>query len=391
MSENDERAERAFRDALSRRVDGFEPVDTDIPSRRGPGRWRSWGAVAAAGVLVAGTAVGVGFVTRHGGGLAGPDGTTTVPSTSQAVSDLPPPDPGWRYESYRDVVVQVPESWGYGPAPRSDWCSSGSGARSPYPTEPFVDTVGVTTGLRLIGCTEIDNPDDPDPLGMQAPERLWATHLSLGWQADPASDVPDGLTEYDGWTRIVTTVGHARFMLLADEPDLAVAQRIVDSARVVELDHNGCDATSPIQEGLFPRPEHPFDLGTIGRVDAIAVCQYYPRTPAGEPGLIASRLLTGTDANAELGALHVAKIGGGPDTPNTCLHSELPDTVIVLRIDPGSGRDAYVYYDSCVHNGFDDGTNVRELSQDGCAPLWGDRVQQWGGSSAPFGRCHPDR
>ena len=389
MSEYDERAERAFRDALSRRADGFEPVDTDVPSGRGPGRWRSWGAVAAAGVLVAGTAVGVGLVTRHDGGLAGPNGPTTVPQTSQAVSDLPPPDPGWRYESYRDVVVQVPDSWGYASSPGSDWCAAtGQDSGTRFPSQPYVDTNNGFGGVLAIGCS---NMADPDPLGMQAPEQYWATHLSLGSPYDPANSVPDGDTEYDGWTRIVATVGHARFTLLADEPHLAVAHRIVDSARVVELDHNGCDATSPIQAGLFPRPQHAFDLGTIGRVDAIAVCQYSPRTPAGEPGLIASRLLTGTDANAELGALHVAKFGGGPDTPNTCLHSEPPDTAIVLRLYPGSGRDAYVYYDSCVHNGFDDGTNVRELSEDGCAPLWGDRVQQWAGSSAPYERCHPYR
>ena len=110
MTENDERAERAFRDALSQRADGFEPADTHVPSGRGPARWRSWGSVAAAGVLVAGTAVGVGLVTRHDGGLAGPDGPTTVPQTSQAaVSEPPPPDPGWRYEYYGDVVVEVPD------------------------------------------------------------------------------------------------------------------------------------------------------------------------------------------------------------------------------------------------------------------------------------------
>jgi hypothetical protein len=388
MTENDERAERAFRDALSQQADGFEPADTHVPSGRGPARWRSWGSVAAAGVLVAGTAVGVGLVTRHGGGLAGPDGPTTVPQTSQgAVSDLPLPDPGWRYESYRDVVVQVPDSWGSGPAPRSDWCASAGGAKSPYPAEPFVDTNNGFGGVLAIGCS---NMGDPDPLGMEAPEQYWATHLSLGMPL--VGETPDGVRELDGWTRIIATVGHARFTVLSDQKHLEVAQRVVDSARVVQVDHNGCDATSPIQDGLFPRPVQAFDMSTIGSVDAMAICQYEPRTPVDEPGLIASRLLTGTDANAELGALHVAKVGGGPDTPNTCLHSEPPDTAIVLRLNPGAeSKDVYVYYDSCVHNGFDDGTSVLELTEDDCARLWGDRVLQWQGSSAAFSRCHPDQ
>ena len=386
MTEND-RAERAFRDALSRRIDGFDPVDTDVPSGRGPGRWRSWGAVAAAGVLVAGTAVGVGLVTRHDGGSAGPNGPTTVPQTSQAaISDLPPPDAGWRYESYRDIVVQVPDSWGYGSAPGSDWCASVGGAHR-FPTEPYVDTNNGFGGVLAIGCP---NMGDPDPLGMEAPEQYWATHLSLGLPL--GEETPDGVRELDGWTRIVASVGHARFTVLSDQKHLAVAQRIVDSARVAQVDHNGCDASSPIQDGLFPRPEHAFDMSTIGSVDAIAICQYEPGAPLGEPGLIASRLLTGTDANAELGALHVAKVGGGPDTPNTCLHSEPPDTAIVLRLNPGAeSKDVYVYYDSCVHNGFEDGTTLLELTEDDCARLWGDRVLQWSGGRVSFSRCHPDR
>jgi hypothetical protein len=384
MTENDDRAERALREALSREGDGFVPAELAAPTGRNSGRWRSWGAVAAAGLLVAATAIGIGLVTHDDGRLAGPDGPTTGPQTSQAVSELPPPDGGWRYESYRDVVVQVPESWGYGSAPGSDWCASVGGAHR-FPTEPYVDTNNGFGGVLAIGCP---NMGDPDPLGMQAPQKYWTTHLSL---LSPSRDEAD-VREVNGWTRISRTVGHAELVALADQEHLAVAQRIVDSAQVVQVDHNGCDASSPIQDGLYPRPMHPFDLSTVGSVDAMAICQYSPRTPVGEPGLIASRLLAGTDANAELGALHVAKVGGGPDTPNTCLHTEPPDTAIVLRLNPRAGsKDVYVYYDSCVHNGFDDGTQVFELTEDDCARLWGERVVQWSGSSAPFDLCHPDQ
>jgi len=379
MTENDDRAERALREALSRQGDGFVPAETAVPTERSTRRWRSWGAVAAAFVLVAGTAIGIGLVTRDGGGLAGPD-------TGHAVSELPLPDAGWRYESYRDVVVQVPDSWGYGHELTSAWCLGDDGTS--VNQTPFV---GASNGYEVVPAIACGRrPGDVFGLGIEGPERLWVTNLSFGRPED--EEVPDGVHTQDGWTRIVSTVGHARFTVLTDQAHLADARRIVDSATVTALDQNGCDVSSPIQDGVYPRPVHAFDLSTIGSVGAMAICQYSPRTPVGEPGLIASRLLTGTDANAELGALHVAKIGGGPDTPSTCLHSEPPDTAIVLRLNPGAeSRDVYVYYDSCVHNGFDDGTQVFELTEDDCARLWGERVVQWSGSSAPFELCHPDQ
>jgi len=374
-----DRPERALRDALSHRAEEFEPValDPTAPRRRTPWRaWRTWGAAAAAAVLVAGTAGGVAWWQGDDRPGIGIDPTVE--------GQLAPPDAGWRYESFLDVVVQVPDTWGYGSAPRSDWCVSASEGQGPYPTEPYVAINGAGGAVLDIGCP---NMDDPDPLGMEAPERLWTTHLSLGSPMDHS--VPDGTTELHGWTRIIATVGHARFTILADQAHLADAGRIVDSARIVTTDHHGCDATSPIQDGLFPRPPHPFDLASIGSVDEIAVCQYAFHGPEGEPALVASRLLSGPDANAELGALQGTTIGSGPNTPDTCSPDSGPDTAVVLRINPfAEPHDIYVYYDSCVHNGFDDGTNVRQLRRENCVPLWGERVIYWGGSSAPFQRCH---
>jgi hypothetical protein len=388
MNEYDDRAERAFRDALDAQVTSFAPTDLDVPEPPHRPRWHATAAVAAAVVLVAGTAIGVALARNNAATPAA--GPTPTPATSPTAANdmLPPPQAGWHYESYRDLVVQAPDSWRYGDQPGSDWCASQGPDWTGFPTSPYVALDSGDTPTLAIGCP------GPDPvqlaLGLPSPERLWATHLALGTPSPDDPAVKDGAREAGGWTLIVRTVGHGRFSVLADADHLADARKVAASARVVTVDQVGCDTTSPIQEGLFPRPEHPFDLGTIGSLDAIAVCQYSPRVPAGEPGLVASRLLTGTDANAELGALHVAKIGGGPDTPDTCLHSEPPDTAIILRLNPGpDSRDAYVYYDSCVHNGIDDGTNVRELTEDDCARLWGDRVVQWSGSSAPFTRCHP--
>jgi len=342
-----------------------------------PHRWRAWGAGAAAAVLVAGTVGGVAW--WQGDDRPGLGISRTVDG------DLPQPDEGWRYESYRDIVVQVPASWGYGWAPGTDWCADRGDRPAPFPTEPFVDLRGANSGTLSILCHP--TPDEI-PLGLEAPERLWTTHLSLGW---PAGDVPDGVTEHGGWTRIISTVGHARFTVLADQEHLETARQIVDSARVVEADHNGCAAASPIQDGLFPRPQPAFDLVSVGSVDEIAVCQYDVRGPSGQPGLLASRLMSGDAANAELGALQYTSLGSGPNSPDTCLPAEARDTAIVLRLDPFTEpRDIYVYYDACVNNGFDDGTNLRQLTEENCARLWGERVVHWSGSSVPYQRCDPD-
>jgi len=379
----DERPERALRDALSHHAGDVEPVELDVTGARRRTPWRAWAAVAAAAVLVAGTAVGVTWWTDDDGTSAGP--SENISDGQHAGDRLPPPEAGWRYESYRDIVVQVPDDWGYGSAPGSDWCAVLEDGPATYPTEPFVDTSGANSLVFAILCSP--TPEQV-PLGMEAPERLWATHISLGEPRDPDSDVPDGATEHDGWTRITTTVGHARFTILADQAHLAEAHQVADSARIVTADHNGCDAISPIQEGLFPRPPHPFDLTSIGSVEAIAVCQYAVPGRPGEPGLIASRLLTGEAANSELGALQFTAIGSGPNDPDTCLPAQTRETAVVLRLDPFTEpHDIYGYYDTCAHNGFDDGTDVRQLTVDNCLPLWGERVLAWLSSSTTAGRC----
>jgi hypothetical protein len=177
--------------------------------------------------------------------------------------------------------------------------------------------------------------------------------------------------------------------VLADPAHLDQARQILDSARVVDTDQNGCDASSRIQQGDFVRPDPAFDLGELDSVDSIAVCQYDLNRPVSKPGLIASRLLTGDAAAAELSAIQAASPGGGPDTPDSCMHGMHGDTAVVLRLTSGQASyDLYVYYEWCFGNGFDDGTTRHELTKDSCAPLFADRLQYMGGSSAPFNRCH---
>ncbi|OHV33419.1 hypothetical protein BCD49_27115 [Pseudofrankia sp. EUN1h] len=316
-------------------------------------------------------------------------GETARSERPPSPQEMARPDPGWRFESFLDMVVQVPASWGYARAPGADWCAY-RGQPASFPEQPYVDTRGGDVFELLIGC--VSGGENLDLHGGGVPREHWAPHVWFA--ATPAAggvdETPDGRVSADGWTRVVRTVGSAKVFVLADDAHLDDAGRIIGSARQATVDHYGCDVSSPIQAGRFARPPAPFDVALLDTVDTIAVCQYDLHRPAGSPGLQASHQFRGAGAAALLAAIRAAPVGGGPDAPETCVRDMWGDTGIVLRLAAGGlTRDAYVYYDWCFGNGIDDGTAIRSLTVGDCVPLWSGRVVHWGGSSAPFEVCHP--
>ena len=259
--------------------------------------------------------------------------------------------------------------------------------RDDIPSSPYVDTRGPFSGVLDILCGE--RAPTPDLHGDGVPRRYWATHLSFTFAELP--DGPkDGTTNDGGWTRIVRTIGGARITVLSDEAHLAEARRIAESAAIVEVDANGCEVTSEIQAKRYLRPEPAFDVRRLDSVDSIAVCQYARGAGTDKSWKLASRVISGDAAqNLLLEAIKDAPAGGGPDTPGTCVHDYVDGTAIVLRLREGDRvHDVYVYYESCINNGFDDGTTRRALTLASCEPLWGARVVHSSGSSAPFRACH---
>jgi hypothetical protein len=397
--EYDDRAARAFGSAFERAADRLEPVPIDAASivlARRRGALVRLGAVAAAVALVAaGTSYGVG---QWGGDDASPtdrrEATQHLSSSPSPIetagAELPSPDAGWRWESYRDLAVQVPDDWPYDLSPGSDWCThTRDGEAAPFPTEPFVDlSTSTNRAVRAIQCdlTRLENDL------AAAPPEYWAPHLWFEGAPlrDSRPEIPDGTRKEGGWTRIVRTVGGGRVGVLTDEAHLEIAERIVESARLIDTDHLGCASRSPIQEGRFPPPADRFEVSDLYRIDSMTVCLYdlYARLPA--PGLLGSARLEGAEANAVLAVIRDSPVGGGPDTPETCARDEYGDTAIVLRLTEGKrSRFVHVFYDTCFGNGFDDGTTKRRLTEAGCAPLWRGRVVTFTGSSRPFAVCHP--
>ncbi|KPM51843.1 hypothetical protein ACG83_32630 [Frankia sp. R43] len=350
--------------------------------------------VPAAVLLVGGLAVACasagGDVTgRRGPEASAPGDHGTGDHGSGEVSEAS--EAGWRSESFRDMVVEVPVSWEPAPAPGSDWCAAVEGRREAFPVTPYVDSGGPYRAVMTIGCP--GGGEGPDLHGGGVPREYWSPHVWFA--ATPAAggieEVPDGRVSADGWTRLVRTVGSAKVFVLTDGAHLDDAERIIASARRVTVDDHGCAASSPIQAGGFVRPGAPFDVARLDVVDTVAVCHYDLGSPVGSPGLLASRELGGAEAAALLAAIRAAPVGGGPDTPGTCVTDMWGDTAIVLRLTAGgSAREAYVYFDWCFGNGIDDGTTLRALTTGNCAPLWSGRITQSAGSAAPFQVCHPD-
>ncbi len=390
MSEEEDRAERAFRAAFGRRAGDLEPVDLhgSWAAERRP--WLLAAVVAAVLVVVGGTSV---LAMTSGGDRSGPppaaNGRTTAstsgadPAAPEQAGTLPTPDSGWRWVSWRNVAVQVPADWGYGLEPMQPWCmydSTADVARAPYVAQ---DSTGM--GIDGVGCLGTAPDHHPEVFG-PAPALFWAPHVSFEEATSRSSG--DEIASFRDWILTSRRVGDVQVSLLVNAETSALSGRILDSARTFETDQNGCEASSPVQAGEFVRP-HPFDVASLRSVDSISVCQYARGVAPDRPALMGSRLLAGPQAAAVLAAIQSAPVGGGPDTPQTCTADLYGDTGIALHLHRGDlTRDVYVYYDWCFGNGFDDGTSRRELTREACVPLFGDNVAQFSGSSAPFRRCH---
>ena len=176
-NEEFEREERAFAEALhaSVPVESFRPLDPEaIRAAAGPvtsTRRRTWlkGIAAAAAVVVA-VGAGAALLPR----LLGSSGSVTAaPASSDgfaAGGSAATPEPGqfeksndtsvggtsvtsqagFRWESYRDVMVQVPDSWAYASAPQTDHCT----ARE-LPSEPYVDLNRGGAPVAAILCPDL--------------------------------------------------------------------------------------------------------------------------------------------------------------------------------------------------------------------------------------------
>lgn len=348
-----ERAERAFREALRGAADAeaFEALDPAALKPRS--RWTSrWPALATAASVVIVAAVmlpslfsGPGVMTASVPESAPADqaGAQVASRHAEAApqqAGLAEPAPGFRWESYRDVVVQVPREWGYGVAPGPDWCAD----TSVLPQEPYVDLDRGTRVANTIDCQ-----------GVLA-DRDQAMHLSFSPRNGPEPWQSDSPT----WQHYRRTVGSAVVTVVARAEDAPLARQILDSAEVAPggVDHNGCLTrlgTEPSGDSLAGAES-----------DLVRVCLY----DNGDHSLVSSTVLTGPKATAAWEAILAAPAGGGPDgSAQECRPEDRGPVTAVIGL---GAADSTMRFSGCVGNGLTDTSiegGVRRITREVCQTL----------------------
>jgi hypothetical protein len=367
----------AFRDALG--SESFRPLDADdLKAAAGPasgfaGRWAKGMAAAAALVLVAiGAAVVLPQLARGGvsassatvaaapepaGGAAPKEADDRVnvdsrPEATMVANGSPTGslEPGFRWESYRDVQVQVPVSWGYAAAPNSDYCVR----EAELPTKPYVDLTRGNTVVAAILC------------GEELPDSRQAMHLSFS----PANAAAPWSAPSKVWQQYSRELGAARLTVTAKADQVDLANRILESAKLVpDADPNGCPTALPDPP---PVALSPLDASRI------SVCLYEASDDRG--AFRSSVELTGPAAANAWRAVLAAPGGGGPNLgASSCGTGQGWPVLLLVGADrvPVSGSVA-----GCDSNGIADASargRLRALTGEVCRALLVDPVRIWTG------------
>jgi hypothetical protein len=190
--------------------------------------------------------------------------------------------------------------------------------------------------------------------GVQLPKDLERYDVSLG---DEPAERGEGMTDdgrFAGWLRVprLNVVVEARVL----EQDTLT--RVLDSARVVDVDQNGC-ATA--REDIRAKPPATRTLVAID-TRALSVCYF-----GGSDVLLASSWLEG-DAGAQLVTkLNEAGPGANPDVPESqCARAEDVPPADAMLIAQGTQEPAIVEvsFSGCTNRGLRNGRDTSRVSQD---------------------------
>lgn len=311
MNDFEERLSRALRSAADRAP---EPGDlSPRPSHR------TAVLIAVAAVLIA-VAVPVGVVKYLASSGLGQPPIATVSSSATTATGSGVPA-GWRAESYLNVTLNVPDTWGYGD---------------------------------IHGCWSETGPQVERPVG------LHLACLRPGWGLGVAFLPPlERVTVEPVDKRAsVHMVQTADVLVVIVAPDADTADRILSSVRVYGgFDPNGCPATETVPP-----------LGSIARASTGltatngSVCWYGLKVRGGamQGTLVASEALAESQTQRAISALDAAPVGRGPDSQTCAGHSEREAVLLTF-----GGSPVWVHYAGCVGHGIDGvGPSTRMLTSD---------------------------
>ncbi|NGN96015.1 hypothetical protein G5C66_25165 [Nocardioides sp. KC13] len=406
-----EREERAFRAALARAADGFEPQELAIPGaaeESGPDdvsdtsdeqvkapvrRKAPWILAAAAAVLAV---IGLGGVVANlqptgssgestaasdDAGLKDSSGDAPKPLTEQKEAapegtyvdpgrkDLGAPAEGKRWAVRYDIAFQVPEEWADATAAALPECIAEPGDQwDTVPRTPYVANI-TNQPVPAIACNETRDRDFPAEFG-KVPFALWQPYVLIEKPGEGVPAPETGSWEHEGWLLTRVQVEDAYATILTGPGDDDVNDDIKASLQTTPKDPYGCDTASPLAQGDPVRPKtKPTSSPLEGDApDSIAICEYEPSSAS----LTGSREITGDDASGLVEAIRDAPARSGPNSPQNCAEGQPVTSYVILRIarDGREPGEVYVNYENCTDHGFYDGITVHALTPAACRPVF---------------------
>ncbi len=314
MTDFEERLSRALRGAADR-----APEPGDLSPRR---RHRTAVLLAVAAVLVA-VAVPVGIVRYLSGpGSGGSSVATQSPSSATPTTSVIPA--GWRAESFHDVTLLVPDTWGHGD---------------------------------IEGCWEDGGPR------VERPEGVKRACLRTGWGYGvaffpPGTDLTVDPVDRQAYSQVVS-VGQAEVAIVT--PDKATGQQIAASIRVYQgQDPNGCPArvNAPSLGAASPGAFADFEVGSA------SVCWYgVTNTTSGQlqGELLDSERLSEGQTGRAIAALTSAPAGTTDPLTGSCLSSGSKEQYFGLIL--YYGQHVWVHYDGCTAHGIDGAGPTKQLTE----------------------------
>ncbi|GAA3626863.1 hypothetical protein GCM10022223_50170 [Kineosporia mesophila] len=293
----------------------------------------------------------VAFLAMAGCGAHEP---AEIRNEKPAAGDAPPE--GWRWETYRNVRLAVPEGWGYGTTGRQ-WCGRADDE------SPFVGRPG---SLRMYGC------------GSQVEGTMLESGGEFVWfGADAGPGAPARVAGRIGNAQMTGERAYlqAGLVTVAVQAPEVLRQKIIDSIGLVNTDQNGCSAKAPFAGNPDWRPQAVAVTELVG-IEAVSACQYV------EAHLRSSTRLTGDEAVRAVRAITEAPLGAGPNSPaSECVPDEITTMEhLVLQIDAERPGVVDLRYGGCFHRGLDDGTTVRTLTRAAVQPFVQGPNRVWGWS-----------
>lgn len=305
-------AVRLLRETLRERA---STADTPLARRspdRGTSPLRAWlPAVAAAAVAI----LAVGGVAAWRADQPTPPAVASTPSPAPSTA-VPQ---GWEPVASLGIEIHVPGTWRVTGAVNS--CTL---------TDPAAGTVSRPLGaITAQGCFK--------------PPRGTLISFQHTMRKPPTA----GRVTEDGHTTITWVSPDRTAAVMASGTDTALLQRVIDTARVVEVDSLGCTTTPPRLAWDRPRTGLP-PVRLASDVIEVVGCAYAVHGGSDddpEYRLVASRTFDAADRAALATALRRAPAGAAPDVPQNCAPDLVETEYVVLHV-----RDAVATTPLALHS-----------------------------------------